>query len=144
MRFVLAALAYIADPAHWSGAMGIGPLLVQHVLYSLAGVLIALALASLFPPTTALVLVQLIAMRSLLALGAVLVGACSLRSPAGCGGERAGDLCSRGREYAGRACAPGWSAWSFSWWPEPTAVFCWPEACGRALSRLVTPVPSAS
>ena len=26
MRFVLAALAYIADPAHWSGAMGIGPL----------------------------------------------------------------------------------------------------------------------
>ena len=41
MRFVLAALAYIADPAHWSGAMGIGPLLVQHVLYSLAGVLIA-------------------------------------------------------------------------------------------------------
>ena len=40
-----------------------------------AGVLIALALASLFPPTTALVLVQLIAMRSLLALGAVLVGA---------------------------------------------------------------------
>ena len=38
MRFVLAALAYIADPAHWSGAMGIGPLLVQHVLYSLAGV----------------------------------------------------------------------------------------------------------
>ena len=41
MRFVLAALAYIADPTHWSGAMGIGPLLVQHVLYSLAGVLIA-------------------------------------------------------------------------------------------------------
>ena len=41
MRFVLAALAYIADPGHWSGAMGIGPLLVQHVLYSLAGVLIA-------------------------------------------------------------------------------------------------------
>ena len=41
MRFVLAALAYIADPAHWSGAMGIGPLLVQHILYSLAGVLIA-------------------------------------------------------------------------------------------------------
>ena len=41
MRFVLAALAYIADPAHWSGAMGIGPLLVQHVLYSLVGVLIA-------------------------------------------------------------------------------------------------------
>ena len=41
MRFVLAAMAYIADPAHWSGAMGIGPLLVQHVLYSLAGVLIA-------------------------------------------------------------------------------------------------------
>ena len=41
MRFVLAALAYIADPAHWGGAMGIGPLLVQHVLYSLAGVLIA-------------------------------------------------------------------------------------------------------
>ena len=39
-----------------------------------AGVLIALALASLFPPTTALVLVQLIAMRSLLALGAVLAG----------------------------------------------------------------------
>ncbi len=39
-----------------------------------AGVLITLALASLFPPTTALVLVQLIAMRSLLALGAVLAG----------------------------------------------------------------------
>ena len=41
MTHILAALAYIADPAHWSGAMGIGPLLVQHVLYSLAGVLIA-------------------------------------------------------------------------------------------------------
>ena len=41
MRFVLAALAYIADPAHWSGAMGIGPLMIQHVLYSLTGVLIA-------------------------------------------------------------------------------------------------------
>ena len=41
MRFVLAAVAYIADPAHWSGAMGIGPLMMQHAAYSLAGVLIA-------------------------------------------------------------------------------------------------------
>jgi len=41
MRFVLAALAYIADPAHWSGATGIGPLMLQHAAYSLAGVLIA-------------------------------------------------------------------------------------------------------
>ena len=40
MRFVLAALAYIADPAHWSGAIRIGPLMIQHVLYSLTGVLI--------------------------------------------------------------------------------------------------------
>lgn len=41
MRFVLAALAFIADPAHWSSAMGIGPLMMQHAAYSLAGVLIA-------------------------------------------------------------------------------------------------------
>ena len=41
MRFVLAALAYITDPAHWSGAMGIGSLMIQHAVYSLAGVLIA-------------------------------------------------------------------------------------------------------
>ena len=55
MRFVLAALAYIADPAHWSGAMGIGPLLVQHVLYSLAGVLIAALIGARSLPTLGLI-----------------------------------------------------------------------------------------
>ncbi|TFH52649.1 endonuclease/exonuclease/phosphatase family protein [Actinomyces viscosus] len=48
-----------------------------------AGVLIALALASLFLPTTALVFAQLIAMRSLLALGAVLTGVAFLVAAGG-------------------------------------------------------------
>lgn len=38
MIFLLGALAYIVDPAHWQGSMGIGRLLAQHAGYSLAGV----------------------------------------------------------------------------------------------------------
>lgn len=38
MRFLLAALAYIGDPAHWGGPMGIGTLTLEHILYSLLGV----------------------------------------------------------------------------------------------------------
>lgn len=41
MNFFLAALAYIADPAHWGGPMGIGTLTLQHLLYSLLGVGVA-------------------------------------------------------------------------------------------------------
>ncbi|AMD86362.1 ABC transporter permease [Actinomyces radicidentis] len=41
MSYLLAALAYVADGSHWSGALGIGTLLAQHVGYSLLGVAIA-------------------------------------------------------------------------------------------------------
>lgn len=41
MSFFLAALAYIADPAHWGGPMGIWTLTLQHLLYSLLGVGVA-------------------------------------------------------------------------------------------------------
>lgn len=41
MSFLLAALAYIADPEHWTGALGIGRLLAQHVGYSALGVALA-------------------------------------------------------------------------------------------------------
>ncbi|MCL3778045.1 MULTISPECIES: ABC transporter permease subunit [unclassified Actinomyces] len=43
MRHLLAALAYIADPASWSGPLGIAHLLTEHVTYSLLGVLLAAA-----------------------------------------------------------------------------------------------------
>lgn len=42
MSFLLAALAWIADPAHWGGSGGIGARLGEHLLYSL----LALALAA--------------------------------------------------------------------------------------------------
>lgn len=45
MNQLLAALAWIADADHWDGALGIGPLLAQHVWYSLLGVAIAALLA---------------------------------------------------------------------------------------------------
>ena len=41
MSYLLAALAYVADGSHWSGALGIGTLLAQHVGYSLLGVALA-------------------------------------------------------------------------------------------------------
>ncbi|QPL06025.1 MULTISPECIES: ABC transporter permease [Actinomyces] len=43
MTNLLAALAYIADPANWSGSLGIAHLLTEHVIYSLLGVVIAAA-----------------------------------------------------------------------------------------------------
>lgn len=41
MRYLVEAIAFIADPASWSGPMGIGHLLAQHLGYSLLGVLLA-------------------------------------------------------------------------------------------------------
>lgn len=41
MSFLLAALSYIVDPDHWTGALGIGRLLAQHVGYSALGVALA-------------------------------------------------------------------------------------------------------
>lgn len=41
MRFLLEALAYIADPSHWDGPMGLGRMLAEHVVYSLVGVALA-------------------------------------------------------------------------------------------------------
>lgn len=43
MRFLVAALAYILNPASWGGSQGIGVLLAQHLGYSLAGVAAAAA-----------------------------------------------------------------------------------------------------
>ncbi|SPT53061.1 Putative osmoprotectant uptake system permease protein yehY [Actinomyces bovis] len=41
MNFLAEALAYITDPAHWHGPLGIGRLLTQHLGYSMLGVLLA-------------------------------------------------------------------------------------------------------
>lgn len=41
MNYLLTALAWIADPAHWPGANGIGARLGEHLAYSVIGVLIA-------------------------------------------------------------------------------------------------------
>ena len=38
MNYLAAAIGYILDPGHWSGYLGIGHLMAQHVLYSLLGV----------------------------------------------------------------------------------------------------------
>ena len=38
MNCLAAAIGYILDPGHWSGYLGIGHLMAQHVLYSLLGV----------------------------------------------------------------------------------------------------------
>ena len=45
MSNLAAALTWIADGAHWTGSLGIGPLLAQHVWYSLLGVALASLLA---------------------------------------------------------------------------------------------------
>ena len=41
MTHLLAALAYIRDAAHWTGPLGIGRLVAQHAIYSLAAVALA-------------------------------------------------------------------------------------------------------
>lgn len=43
MNHLLAALDYLLDPASWSGPLGVGRLLVEHLTYSVAGVAAAAA-----------------------------------------------------------------------------------------------------
>ncbi|MGD7732680.1 ABC transporter permease [Propionibacteriaceae bacterium G57] len=45
MNYLIAAVNYLADPSHWTGPLGAGPLLWQHLGYSLLGVLISAAIA---------------------------------------------------------------------------------------------------
>lgn len=45
MTYLIAALAWIIDPAHWSGPNSIGVRLVEHLAYSFFGVLLACLIA---------------------------------------------------------------------------------------------------
>ncbi|SDB80815.1 osmoprotectant transport system permease protein [Raineyella antarctica] len=45
MRFLLSALAWILDPAHWAGPTGIGARLGEHLLYSLLALVLATVIA---------------------------------------------------------------------------------------------------